>query len=112
MVIISLLNFRKGHCQPKFFCKHFHRELLLEYFNKLPIMKLIDIHDHSTRNRNTFLMERIYHTFAEKCIRNSILHIVNGVPEAIKNTFSTHSSHGFSRNVKYFLRGNIKVRAI
>ena len=68
--------------------------------------KPIDIHDYSTRRRNTFLIERIYHSFAEKCIRNSILHIVNGVPHAITDKVGTHSFHGFSQYVKQFLIGD------
>ena len=80
--------------QLKFLYKSFHRELP-EYFNTMLTRKPIDMHDRSTRNRNTFLIERMYHSFAEKCIRNSILHIVNGVPPAIKDKVSTHSFHGF-----------------
>ena len=80
--------------QLKFLYKRFHRELP-EYFNTMLTRKPIDMHDRSTRNRDTFLIERMYHSFAEKCIRNSILHIVNRVPPAIKDKVSTHSFHGF-----------------
>ena len=104
---MKLLKVKDIHklSQLKFFYKRFHRELP-EYFNTMLTMKPIDIHDHSTRKRDTFLIERIYHSFAEKCIRNSILHIVNGVPHAIKDKVSTHSFHGFSQYVKYFLIEN------
>ena len=85
--------------------KLFHRELP-EYFNSMLTRKPIDIHDYSTRKRNTFLIERICHSFAEKFIRNSILHIVNGVPHAIKDKVGTHSFHGFSQYVKQFLLGD------
>ena len=104
---MKLLKVKDIHklSQLKFFYKRFHRELP-EYFNTMITRKPIDIHDHSTRKRDTFLIERIYHSFAEKCIRNSILHIVNGVPHAIKDKVSTHSFHGFSQYVKYFLIEN------
>ena len=95
---MKLLKVKDIHklSQLKFFYKRFHRELP-EYFNTMLTKKPIDIHDHSTRKRDTFLTERIYHSFAEKCIRNSILHIVNGVPHAIKDKVSIHSFHGFSQ---------------
>ena len=104
---MKLLKVKDIHklSQLKFFYKRFHRELP-EYFNTMLTRKPIDIHDHSTRKRDTFLIERIYHSFAEKCIRNSILHIVNGVPHAVKDKVSTHSFHGFSQYVKYFLIEN------
>ena len=95
---MKLLKVKDIHklSQLKFFYKRFHRELP-EYFNTMLTRKPIDIHDHSTRKRDTFLIERMYHSFTEKCIRNSILHIVNGVPHAIKDKVSTHSFHGFSQ---------------
>ena len=104
---MKLLKVKDIHklSQLKFFYKGFHRELP-EYFNTMLTRKPIDIHDHSTRKRDTFLNERIYHSFAEKCIRNSILHIVNGVPHAINDKVSTHSFHGFSQYVKYLLIEN------
>ena len=104
---MKLLKVKDIHklSQLKFFYKRFHRELP-EYFNRMLTRKPIDIHDHSTRNRNIFLIERMYHSFAEKCIRNSILHIVDGVPRAVKDKVSTHSFHGFSQYVKHFLIGN------
>ena len=95
---MKLLKVKDIHklSQLNFFYKLFHRELP-EYFNSMLTRKPIDIHDYSTRKRNTFLIESIYHSFAEKCIRNSILHIVNGVPHAIKDKVGTHSFHGLSQ---------------
>ena len=95
---MKLLKVKDIHklSQLNFFYKLFHRELP-EYFNSMLTKKPIDIHDYSTRRRNTFLIEIIYHSFAEKCIRNSILHIVNGVPHAITDKVGTHSFHGFSQ---------------
>ena len=52
------------------------------------------------------LIERMYHSFADKCIRNPILHTVNGVPHAIKDKVGTHSFHGFSQYIKQFLIGD------
>ena len=104
---MKLLKVKDIHklSQLKKIYKLFHRELP-EYFNSMLTRKPIDIHDYSTRRRNTFLIERIDHSFAEKCIRNSILHIVNGVPHAITDKVSTHSFHGFSQYVKQFLIGD------
>ena len=85
-ISMKLLKVKYIHklSQLKLFYRRFHRELP-EYFNTMLRRKPIDIHDHSTRNRDTFLIEGIYQSFAEKCIRNSILHIVNVVPNAIKD---------------------------
>ena len=55
---MKLLKVKDIHklSQLKFFYKRFHRELP-EYFNTMLTMKPIDIHDHSTRKRDTFLIE-------------------------------------------------------
>ena len=53
--------------QFKFFYKLTHKELP-EYFNAISLIQVGDIHDHITRNRNTFYTKRIYHKFAEKVL--------------------------------------------
>ena len=87
--------------QLKFFYKLTHKDLP-EYFNGISLIQVGDIHDHITRNRNDFYIQRIYHQFAEKSIRHSIFHTINDAPELIRSKVNTHSFQGFSNYTKTF----------
>ena len=82
------------------------RKDLPEYFNTIPVTKLSDIHDHVTRNRNTYYTNRVAHKFADKCFRQSIFHTVNHVPELIREKIFTHSLKGFSNYSKTLFVSN------
>ena len=49
---------------------------LPEYFNTILTLKACDVHNHLTRNRSDLCINRVNHTFAEKCIRYSLLKTV------------------------------------
>ena len=82
------------------------RKDLPEYFNTIPVTMLSDIHDHVTRNRNTYYKNRVAHKFADKCFRQSIFHTVNHVLELIREIFFTHSLKGFSNYSKTLFVSN------
>ena len=69
---------------------------LPEYFNTILTLKACNAHNHLTRNRSDFLINRVNHTFAEKCISYYLQKTVDSVPASIRLKVNTHSLQGFS----------------
>ena len=67
-------------------------------------LKNDSVHTHATRNSKNLHKYRVKHAFAQKCLRFTIIDVVNKCPDCIKNKVKTHSFQGFNNYVKqYFI---------
>ena len=70
------------------------------YFMSLQINPNENLYNHNTRRQKSLHINRVYHEFAKRCIRNSIPSLVNGTESNIIDKVHTHSLQGFSTYVK------------
>jgi len=80
-----------------------HHMLLPQFFSdSFSIVRQHDTHEHNTRTQMV-IAPRIFHKFAEQCIRFSLPKLLNENIVSILEKVHTHSQNGFSYYVKNVL---------
>ena len=87
--------------QLKFFHKFLNRKLPT-YFQSLPFVFNENFHGVNTRQRRNLHINRVAHSFAEKCIRYNLPKLINDTNPLVFKKFFTHSFHWFSNYSKRF----------
>ena len=92
----------------KFYYRLVHRSLPQYFLDSFSIVRQQDLHDHNTRNQS-ILGPRIFHKFAEHCLRYHIPQLLNENITCILDKVFTHSQKGFSLYVKLYLINKYEV---
>ena len=75
-----------------------------EYFTKMPLKSMNEIHQHFTRSQNSLIIPKVNHSFARFSISNSLAHCINNSPNIITEKAYTHSLSSYSIYIKnYFI---------
>ena len=85
--------------QYKFYHKYVNNKLP-SYFHSFQLQRNDDIHNHNTRFHTNIHVRRTNHEFAKRCIRQSIISLINSTTDTIKQKVHTHSLQGFSLYIK------------
>ena len=88
--------------QLKFYHKYIHIKLPYRFQNFSFVLNE-NFHGRCTRQRHYIHTNRVYHSFAEKCIRYSVPRLINGTNTNIYDKFYTHIFDGFVQFTKRFL---------
>ena len=88
--------------QFKFYYKYVNKKLPA-YFQEYDLLTNESIHNYNTRTHSNIHVRRTNHEFAKRCIRRSIVGLINHTDGIIKNKAYTHSLYGFSSYVKVHL---------
>ena len=67
---------------------------LLEYFLVMSFIYHSGNHSHYTRHINNFVISRTNYEYTKRCIRITIVYILNDTRNIIKDKCRTHSLHG------------------
>ena len=60
-----------------------------------------EVHSQDARDNNKINTYKVKHAFAQKCLRHSLLLLLNNLPEIVKEKLISHSTQGFA---KYLLQ--------
>ena len=83
------------------FCFRLLNNNLPAYFKSIQVFRHQETHSYNTRNKGDVHRNRVYHVFAEKCIRFSIPPLMNSTNKNIINKINTHSFASFVQYAKY-----------
>ena len=90
-----ILQLQELKCYHKYINKK-----LPAYLQSIPLKQNKSFHEHLTRSHLKLRITRTNHTFAERCIRNSIPLLVYTTPMGIINKIPTHSLHNVATRIK------------
>ena len=88
-----------------FYYRLCHNSLPKYFIDTFKLTRQQDLHEHNTRNQ-LILVPRIFHKFAENCIRFFLPTLINENITNILEKVTTHSQKGFSMYVKFFFINN------
>ena len=83
------------------FCFRLLNNNLPVYFKSIQVSRHHETHSYNTRNKKNVHKNRVFHVFAEKCIRFSVPSLLNSINENIINKINTHSYASFIKYAKY-----------
>ena len=83
------------------FCFRLLNNNLPVYFKSIQVSRHHETHSYNTRNKENVHRNRVFHVFAEKCIRFSVPSLLNSINKNIINKINTHSYVSFIKYAKY-----------
>ena len=98
--LLSVPDIFKKQC-----LKLYHKwsNLKLPFYLASMFIKIRDVHDHDTRQRNILFDTLTQHVQTKNCIRHFIPTLLSDMPQCITEKFETHSLDGFSLYVKRYM---------